>query len=57
MQLKKWHLNGIAKLTFKPLTSTIPCFGAVLVSLAEVVSNALHYMALQFINSVGVVIT
>lgn len=57
MQLKKWHLNGTAKLTFKPLTSTIPGFGAVLVSLTEVVSTISYYVASQFASFVGVVIT
>ena len=38
MQLKNWHLEGTAKLIFKPLTGTIPGFGAVLVSLTEPVS-------------------
>ncbi|KAG0569737.1 hypothetical protein M758_6G108800 [Ceratodon purpureus] len=36
VKLKKWHLVGTAKLTFKPLTGTVPGFGAVLVSLTEV---------------------
>jgi hypothetical protein len=35
VQLKNWHLEGTAKLIFKPLTGTIPGFGAVLVSLTE----------------------
>jgi len=35
VQVKNWHLQGTAKLVFKPLTATIPGFGAVLVSLTE----------------------
>ena len=42
VQLKNWHLEGTAKLIFKPLTGTIPGFGAVLVSLTEPVSILLH---------------
>lgn len=38
VQVKNWHLQGTAKLVFKPLTATIPGFGAVLVSLTEPVS-------------------
>jgi hypothetical protein len=45
LQLKNWHLEGTAKLIFKPLTGTIPGFGAVLVSLTEPVSITLHSMA------------
>jgi len=35
VQLKNWNFEGTAKLIFKPLTGTIPGFGAVLVSLTE----------------------
>ncbi|XP_024367897.1 synaptotagmin-5 isoform X2 [Physcomitrium patens] len=35
VKLKNWFLEGTAKLIFKPLTGTIPGFGAVLVSLTE----------------------
>lgn len=42
-QLKNWHLEGTAKLIFKPLTGTIPGFGAVLVSLTEPVSTRLTF--------------
>jgi len=56
LQLKNWHLEGTAKLIFKPLTGTIPGFGAVLVSLTEPVSiMKLQYMALQCSSFVRVI--
>ncbi|CAM6044581.1 unnamed protein product [Sphagnum compactum] len=35
VQVKNWHVHGTARVVFKPLTGSIPGFGAILVSLNE----------------------
>jgi hypothetical protein len=50
MQVKNWHMHGIVRLLFKPLTASIPGFGAIVVSLNEpvhVLPQLLSYTAHQ----------